>query len=296
MDNVNVLYRYPLYYDIVFRRTVAPEVDFMVNVFQEYTGRPLRSVIELGCGPGYHARAFALKDYAVHGLDRSEEMIGFARHAAENEGAVVEWTAGDMRDFALSEPVDLAVCLFDSIDGLHSIDDFVRHFRAVAGSLAPDGLYIIGQSHQRDVRLLDYGPFHYQAERDGCKVTLDWATDVRTHTLTQTADVEIVVRVEHDGVRTEHRHRTVESFATPIFLAATARLSAAVEPVAWYGAFRLDQPYDDSPASTHCIAVFRKLPNPAGQDTPQRPQGCGSAPACAASRSFGPRSGSDQKA
>ena len=38
MDNVNVLYRYPLYYDIVFRRTVAPEVDFMVNVFQEYTG------------------------------------------------------------------------------------------------------------------------------------------------------------------------------------------------------------------------------------------------------------------
>jgi len=270
MADVNVLYRHPSYYDIIFRRSVAPEVEFMISVFQEYTGHPLRSVIELGCGPGYHARAFALQGYAAHGLDRSEEMIRFAGREAENEGAAVEWSAGDMRDFALSEPVDLAFCVFDSIDGLHSIDDFVQHFQAVAGSLASDGLYIIGQSHQRDARLLDYGPFHYQGERNGCKVTLDWATDVRTHTLTQTADVEIVVRVEDDGARTEHRHRTVESFATPIFLAATARLSAVLEPVAWYGAFRLDQPYDDSPASTHCITVFRKLPNPSGQAAPQK--------------------------
>jgi SAM-dependent methyltransferase len=271
MSDVNVLYRYPLYYDMIFRRCVAPEVDFMVEAFQEHAGHPLRSVIELGCGPGYHARAFALRRYRAHGLDRSEEMIRFARQEAANEGAAVEWIAGDMRDFALTEPVDLAFCVFDSIDGLHSIDDFVRHFRAVAANLAADGLYIIGQTHQRDGSLFDYGPFQYQAERDGCKVTLEWATDVRTHTLTQTADVEIVVRVEDHGVRTEHRHRTVESFATPIFLTATARLSGALEPLAWYGAFRLDQPYDDSPASTHCISVFRKLPSPAAQDVPHGP-------------------------
>lgn len=83
--------------------------------------------------------------------------------------------------------------------------------------------------------------------------------DVRTHTLTQTADVEIVVRVDDNGAHIEHRHRTIESFATPLFLAAVARLSTAVEPFAWYGAFRLDQPYNDSAASTHCITVFRKL-------------------------------------
>jgi hypothetical protein len=83
---------------------------------------------------------------------------------------------------------------------------------------------------------------------------------VRTHTLTQTADVEIVVRVDDNGAQMEQRHRTVESFATPPFLTATARLSAAVEPFAWYRAFRLDQPYDDSPASTHCITAYRKLP------------------------------------
>ena len=170
-----------------------------------------------------------------------------------------------MREFELSEPVDLACCLFDSIDGLLSIDDFIRHFQAVAGSLVSDGLYVIGQSHQRDTSLIAYGPFHYEGQRDGCKVVLDWATDVRTHTLSQTADVELVIRVDDHGAQIEPRDRTIESFATPLFLAATARLSAAMEPFAWYGAFRLNQPYDDSSLSTNCITVFRKLPTPKTQ-------------------------------
>ena len=269
MADENLLYRHPHYYDILFRRSVAPEVEFLVELFRRRAGRPLHSVVELGCGPAYHARAFALRGHAVRGLDRSEEMIRFARQEAETEGAVIEWTVGDMRDFQLAAPVDLACCLFDSIDGLHSIDDFVRHFQAVASNLVPDGLYVIGQSHQRDTGLIDYGPFHYEGERDGCRVVLDWATDVRTHTLTQTADVEIVVRVDDNGTRIEHRHRTVESFATPLFLAAVARLSAALEPFAWYGAYRLDQPYDDSPASTHCISVLRKLPTSPAQARPR---------------------------
>ncbi len=215
MADANFLYRHPRYYDIVFRRSVAPEIDFLVDLFRTHVGRPLRSLIELGCGPGYHARAFALRGYAASGLDRSEEMIRFARQEAEREGAAVEWIVGDMRDFQLPTPVDLACCLFDSIDGLHSIDDFVRHFQAVAGSLVSDGIYVIGQSHQRDTSLIAYGPFHYEGQRDGCKVVLDWATDVRTHTLSQTADVEIVIRVEDHGAHIEQRDRTVESFATP---------------------------------------------------------------------------------
>ena len=98
-------------------------------------------------------------------------------------------------------------------------------------------------------------------------MVLDWATDVRTHTLSQTADVELVIRVDDHGEQIEHRDRTIESFATPLYLAATARLSAAMEPFAWYGAFRLKQPYDDSPLSTNCIAVFRKLPTAKTQTT-----------------------------
>ena len=214
----------------------------------------------LGCGPGYHARAFARRGLAATGLDWCAEMIRFAREAAVREAVAVDWQVGDMRAFALPEPVDLAVCLFDSIDGLSSIEDFVEHFRAVAANLTADGLYVIGQSHQRDTCIIDYGPFHYEAERDGCRVRLDWATDVRTDTLTQTADVELVIQVNDHGVDSVFRHRTIESFATPPFLVAAARLSGALEAFDWYGDYRLTQPYDDSPASSSCISVYRKLP------------------------------------
>jgi SAM-dependent methyltransferase len=259
MAQLNDLYRYAVYYDVVFRRDVGPEVDFLIELTKRQIGRAPARIADLGCGPGYHARSFARRGVVASGLDRCEEMIRLAREEAAKENLLVDWHTGDMRSFALPKPVDLAFCLFDSIDGLLSIDDFVEHFRAVAANLTPDGLYVIGQSHQRDTSIIDYGPFHYTAERDGCRVELDWATDVKVDTLTQTADVEIVIRVDEHGASKVHRYRTVESFATPLFLIAAARMSRALEAFDWYGDYRIEQRYDDSLSSPHCISVFRKF-------------------------------------
>lgn len=257
MASANPLYLYPRYYDIIFGRDVAPEVDFLTQLFAGLRGRAPAAVVELGCGPGYHVRAFASRGLRAIGLDGSPHMIDYARgQTTERCGAT--WLLGDMRSFELDRPVDLAICLFDSIDGLCTIDDFVAHFQAVARNLVADGLYVIGQTHQRDTGIIGYGPFHYTAERDGCRVTLDWASDVRTDTLTQTADVDIVLRVRERGAEQEYRHRTRESFSTPLFLQAIGRLSGAFEPWHWFGDYRLDQAYDDSPASPYCISVWRR--------------------------------------
>jgi SAM-dependent methyltransferase len=259
MTALNDLYRYAVYYDILFGRNVDSEVDFLIELVRRYRDRSPTRVVDLGCGPGYHARTFARRGLTAVGLDRCDEMIRFARDEAAREGIDVDWQVGDMRALALSEPVDLALCLFDSIDSLCSIDDFVVHFRAVAANLSADGLYVIGQSHQRDTSIIGYGPFHYEAERNGCRVRLDWATEVATDTLTQTAAVEIMIQVNEHGVENVYRHRTVESFATPVFLIAAARLSGVLEAFQWYGDYRLDRPYDDSPASSHCVTVFRRI-------------------------------------
>ena len=225
MAEVNLLYRHPLYYDIIFGRDVAPEVDFLIDLFQQQVGRPLRSVIELGCGPGYYARAFALRGYDTCGLEWYEEMIRFARSEAGKEGAAVGWIAGEMRDFTLPIPFDLAFCLFE-LDRWLALD---RRFRRALPGGGRDRRARRDARHRAESPAGNQPdrlrPFHYEGERNGCKVVIDWETDVRTSTLTQTAEVEIVVRIDHNGSRSEPRHRTVGSFATPPFLAATARLS-----------------------------------------------------------------------
>ncbi len=107
---------------------------------------------------------------------------------------------------------------------------------------------MIGQSHQRDTGILDYGPFHY---RPSATVVGSSSTGRPTwyDTLSQTADVDIEIRVDDHGGRRVYRHRTLELFATPRFLVAIARLSGVLEAFAWYGDYRLDRPYDDLPAS-----------------------------------------------
>lgn len=260
----NNLYNLPEYYDIIFDRDVSSETAFLNAIFERYCDCPLRSYLDLLCGPGYHARDMSRQGVDAIGLDASPEMIAFARNKSARDEKQVEWRVGDVRDFEINRPVDMAACLFDSIDGLLSIDDFVRHFQAVAKALKPDGLYVIGKMHPRDTPIIGYGPLRYRKSRDGKIVALDWAVDVKSDTRTQTAEILLELRVTENGHTRTIRHRIRESFPTPLFLEATARLSGVLEPIAWYGDFDLNQPYDDSPSSKHCISIYRR---PQGLET-----------------------------
>ena len=133
---------------------------FFLSCFNIIGGGPRRPCWMSAAGQATTRGPFRAGIWAI-GLDCCDEMVRFARDEAATDGAAVDWRIGDMCAFTLPEPVDLAVCLFNSIDSLCSIDDFVEHFRAVSANLVHDGLYVIGQSHQRDVSIIGYGPFHY---------------------------------------------------------------------------------------------------------------------------------------
>ena len=53
------LYQRATYYDIIFDRNVSREVDFITAIFNRHNGAELNSVLDIACGPGYHAREFA---------------------------------------------------------------------------------------------------------------------------------------------------------------------------------------------------------------------------------------------
>jgi SAM-dependent methyltransferase len=254
----NEVYQRARYYDIAFSRDVSREVEFLAQFFSRHAGRPLRSMLDIACGPGYHARLFARRGVVAYGLDLRPEMVEFARDEAKAEGVDAHWFAADMRRFSMAEPVDLALNSYDSIDCLDT-DDLVEHFATVARNLAPDGLYVFELTHPRDCFLWNYGSHRYAGERNGTKVEIVWLPDGRrVDGLNQIIDSNIVMRVEENGVKREFPDHAREHFRLPQQYAALAGLSGALTVDRFLGDYRFDQPFDDSAGSRRLIVVMRR--------------------------------------
>jgi SAM-dependent methyltransferase len=259
MAEYHELYRRAAYYDIVFRRDVGREVDFLLAACRLHAGTEPGSLLDIACGPGYHAWEASRRGLRSIGLDLRPEMLELGAAWGAAEGARVEWLSADMRDFRLDRPVELAICMFDGLDALLSNDDIVRHLRAVAGSLGPRGLYVLEYTHPRDCSMQSYGDFRYEGRRDGVAVEVTWAIEPPVVDLVAgTAEVVIELRVDDRGRPLRIVDRAKERFLLPQEIVLLAERSAALEVVGWYGDFDLDQPLDMSPASRRMIAALRK--------------------------------------
>lgn len=260
MAEFNDLYRRARYYDIAFRRDVGPEVEFLIALYRQLSGRAPASMGDLACGPGYHAREFARRGLEVVGLDLRQEMVDFARDEAAAEGLdSIAWVAGDIRDFRLPKPVDLLLTSYDSIDCLSEADEIVAHLRTVAANLNPGGVYVIESTHPRDCAMFNYGQFAYGGERDGIRVDITWAVNNPVaDPVTQVVRPRIVVRVDNNGERLEFEDEAVERFMLPRELEALVRLAGTLSLEKWFGDFDLNQKLDNSPGSRRMIAVLRK--------------------------------------
>ncbi|MGH6897297.1 MAG: class I SAM-dependent methyltransferase [Geminicoccaceae bacterium] len=260
------IYRRARYYDIAFRRDVGREVDFLLAACRHHAGAEPASLLDIACGPGYHAWEAARRGLRSIGLDLRPEMLELAAAWSAAQGARVEWLAADMRDFRLDRPVDLAICMFDSLDALLSNDDIVRHLRIVASNLGPHGLYVLESTHPRDCSVQSYGDFRYEGRRDGVAVQVTWPSEPPVVDLVAgTAEVAIELRVNERGRPLRIVETAKERFPLlPQEIVLLAERSGAFEAIGWYGDFDLDQPLDMSLASRHVICVLHKTRTPDG--------------------------------
>lgn len=95
-------------------------------------------VLDLCCGTGQLDRVLHARGYAVTGVDGSPEMI---RHARRNAPGCA-FLVADARDFAVAQPHDLALCLYDSLNHLVEEDDLRRAFGAVRAALRPGAPFL----------------------------------------------------------------------------------------------------------------------------------------------------------
>jgi len=98
---------------------------------------PGARVLDLCCGTGRLAGWLCERGFEVTGLDVSERMLEIARRNAPE----AELVRANAQSFVLTEPVDLVVSTFDSMNHLATLDELENVFRSVHGALSNKGLF-----------------------------------------------------------------------------------------------------------------------------------------------------------
>lgn len=216
------MYSQPALYDEVFGfRDFEVEVAFVRAAYKRHCpGRPLGSVLELGCGPARHAALLAKSGAHVWALDSSEEMLAHARREAEAASADVAFLQGDMADFAvegMESRLDLVLSLLGTFSHMTTNAAAVGAFTSVARHLRPGGMLLLELAHPGDLFdgslvISDEGGEMWEVESAsrGVKLLVEWGAegddfDPATQILRRTVSVS---RLE-DGAAGELLHESV---------------------------------------------------------------------------------------
>lgn len=141
-------YDRPQYFDMVFRDETPMEVAFFAAAFDRYATGNVRRVYEPGCGSGRLVAAMAAAGHDVVGLDNNDAMLAYLRRRLQRrklpDGVHCTLINGDMTHHVCVPPVDAAFCTFNTFRHLLDEESAIAHLRAVAESIRPGGIYILG--------------------------------------------------------------------------------------------------------------------------------------------------------
>lgn len=138
--------RYSRYYDLLYRdKDYGAEAAFVDQLIQRHA-KGAQTILELGCGTGFHASLLAERGYRVHGVDQSEEML---RRAGLRQSSMqpavrerVTFARGDVRDLRLGRSFDCVVSLFHVVSYQSRNSDLSAMFATAREHLKRDGIFV----------------------------------------------------------------------------------------------------------------------------------------------------------
>jgi SAM-dependent methyltransferase len=167
------IYEQAVYYDIAF--SFVNVVDQIENLFlplmEQYSRIPVKSVLDVCCGPSPQLREFARRSYSATGLDLSAPMLEYLKAQGAADGVALELVQGDMRNFTLEAPVDFAYILMGSVGLVGGNAEMLSHLSAMAAAVKPGGLYLLENVFAPLDNLANYKAQSWEMTRDGITVT-----------------------------------------------------------------------------------------------------------------------------
>ncbi len=129
------------YYHLLYKHRNDDEAQiFIANLVQHLQLHSHSTVLDVACGKGRHALAFAQYGADVTGIDLSPESI---QHAQQYEHSHLQFFVHDMRRLFRSNYFDVVCNLFTSFGYFHHERDHILAARSMAQALRPGGSLLI---------------------------------------------------------------------------------------------------------------------------------------------------------
>jgi SAM-dependent methyltransferase len=226
-----------LYDDIYADKPYEAEARFI----HELAGAPGGRLLDVACGTGRHAAAFAELGYDVVASDVNSELLSIARAVKRDR---VRYVEGDMRNLHVDAgQFDLVTCLFDSIGYAQSNEAVIAALRSLGRHSAPDKFVICEFLHAAAVlRRASSTRVGRWTSRDGRTLLRTSETTVDVERMLMNVRYELVA-IDRDG----HAERAHEVQANRFFSVPEMRAlatAAALETRSIVPAYR-DGPIDD---------------------------------------------------
>lgn len=116
-------------------------VNYIEKIFRKKNFNP-HTILEIACGTGNITNKLAKRGYDVVGIDKSTEMLTFAKNKAYDLGADVKYLNQDMRELDYNKNVDSILCLCDGINYILEKQELMTVLKKVYSLLKEGGLFI----------------------------------------------------------------------------------------------------------------------------------------------------------
>lgn len=131
---------YSRYYNLLYQdKDYAGEADFIENLIRGYAPNA-KTILDLGCGTGRHAKLLSEKGYMVHGIDMSEEMLSEAERLSTKDN--LTFSLGDVRSARLNKKFDVVTSLFHVMSYQVTNKDLTNALITAFEHLDENGIFI----------------------------------------------------------------------------------------------------------------------------------------------------------
>ncbi len=135
--------QHPDLYDVMipWEQRLARELPFFEKIFSKYK---IHSVVDCGCGTGWHTISFAKRGLHAIGLDNSMAMIQYARQNAVKQKSSTTFYQGDFQsvDKIIHSKVNAVVCLGNSLAILGNKTAVLKTLKSMSRVLTEKGIIV----------------------------------------------------------------------------------------------------------------------------------------------------------